>query len=557
MSETRRWQDRFSRAPRAELLAWVWNMQDDGAVLLDVQRRVLDANRAACALLEVERDELVGSSLPDPPLPRRAEIRVRTHTRHDPELGRVQLVTLAAAGSGIGDEELARFRGLVEASGSAIALLDGDWRVRWMNAAGLAMTGLNLESAVGVPYLELVGDEARAEHLDVERPTVEREGRWSGESVLLPVDRGPARRPLPVEATTYRILHPATGEPLGLACIRRDVSDARRLEREREAIGNLASAIAAGVGRAELYEAACREAAQLLGADAGALAMLSGVAAAGAGPRTVGRWRSQGADDRLELAIGRLGRLGVARGDDHGLSMDLGDAQHAVGAPVMVDGRTWGLIVASRRGVPFAGEDERALARLSGLIGTAVRVATSRELLVRQATTDALTGLSNHRAFHDRLRVEAARAVRYDRPVAVVLVDLDGFKDVNDRHGRETGDRLLVAVARALEGVVRETEVLARLGGDEFALLLPETDVAGAQATAERVRATVGRLPEAQTFGVTVSAGVADLGQASTAEALIRLADGALSWSKAHGRDRVAAYDPEHGVTGKGDMPLG
>jgi diguanylate cyclase (GGDEF)-like protein len=124
-------------------------------------------------------------------------------------------------------------------------------------------------------------------------------------------------------------------------------------------------------------------------------------------------------------------------------------------------------------------------------------------------------------------------------------VDFDGFKGVNDRHGHQAGDRLLEAVARALEDVVRGSEVVARVGGDEFALMLPETAVAGAEATAERVRSTVGRLSEAINYGVTASAGVAELAQAGTVEALVRAADAALYRSKTEGRDRVTVHDPE------------
>jgi diguanylate cyclase (GGDEF)-like protein/PAS domain S-box-containing protein len=426
-------------------------------------------------------------------------------------------------------EDMARFRGVVEASGSAIALLDPDWRVRWMNPAGLRMTGLTPETLRGVPYLELVGDEARLDHLNVERPTVEREGRWSGASVLLPIDR--SRRGLPVEATTYRILHPTTGEPLGLACIRRDVSDMHRLAREHEAIGQIATAIAAGVGRDELYEGACREAAHLLDADAGGIAMLG----AGPGARMVGTWRAPGADDRLELAIARLApglRADGAAAGDRAWALQLGDGHHTLGAAVMAEGRPWGLIVACRRGEPFSAEDERALARLGGLVGLGVGVATSREWLVRQATTDGLTGLVNHRAFHDALRAEAARCTRYGHPLSVVLLDLDGFKGVNDRHGHQAGDELLVAVARGLEQMTRATEVVARLGGDEFALLLPETDAEGARATAERVRAAVAALPADVGHGVTASAGVADLASAGGTEPLIRAADRALYRAK-------------------------
>jgi diguanylate cyclase (GGDEF)-like protein/PAS domain S-box-containing protein len=424
-------------------------------------------------------------------------------------------------------EDMARFRGVVEASGSAIAVLDPDWRVRWINSAGLRMTGLTPATMAGVPYMELVGDEARLHHLNVERPTVERDGRWAGESVLLPVDRG--RRPLPVEATTYRILHPATGRPLGLACIRRDVSDAQRLAREHEAIGNLATAIAAGVGRDALYEAACRETAHLLGADAGGIAMLG----AGPGARMVGTWRAPGADDRLELAVARLAPGLRADGAGAGAwALELSDGHHGLGAAVVAEGRPWGLIVACRRGEPFSAEDERALNRLGGLVGLGVGVSTSREWLVRQTTTDGLTGLVNHRAFHDALRAEATRCTRYGHPLSVVLLDLDGFKGVNDRHGHQAGDELLVAIARGLEQMTRATEIVARLGGDEFAILLPETTADGAQATAERVRAAVAALPGDVGHGVTVSAGVADLERAGSTEELMREADRALYRAK-------------------------
>jgi diguanylate cyclase (GGDEF)-like protein/PAS domain S-box-containing protein len=664
VSETRRWLDAFSRAERAELLAWVWNAHDEGALLLDGQRRVLDANRAACGLLGVAHDDLIGRVLPDPPTAGEG-VRVQSHPRAagGPEPEALTLVTLTDvsaevaarraverigeaveeylftariddseitlvySGPGIErllggavppghptdeawfaavhpddravterllresragrpfladyrivgfdghvrwvrsrtqrrdepdgvyldgivsdvtdvrqrDRAMTRFRAMVEASGSAIALLDSDWRVRWMNPAALEMTGLDPDAAVGTAYLELVGDGARASHLAEERDAVARHGRWSGDSILQPVDR--RRRPVPVEGTSYRIEHPGTGEHLGIAAIRRDISAAQRLAREHEAIGNVATAIASSPGRDEIYETACREAARLLDADAGGIAVLGP-----AGARTVATWRASGADDRLELAIGRFARDLPDNTTPRAIAV--GDGQECVGAPVAVDGVVWGLIVACRSGAPFAGEDERALSRLGGLVGTAVEVTRSREQLVRLASTDGLTGLSNHRAFHDLLRAEVFRAERYYSPVAIVLVDLDGFKDVNDRHGHQVGDRILVAVARALEQVVRHTEVVARLGGDEFALLLPETARGGALATAERVRTAIEALPAAAQHGVTVSAGVADLEQAGSPEGLVRLADRALYASKAGGRNRVSA--PERGRGGPG-----
>jgi diguanylate cyclase (GGDEF)-like protein/PAS domain S-box-containing protein len=459
-------------------------------------------------------------------------VRSRTQLRHEGEDRYIDGIVSDVTAEHEHHDAMARFRAVVEASGSAIAVLEPDWRVRWMNSAGLEMLGTTADRIAGVPYLELVGDEARVDHLNVERPAVDAHGRWSGPSVLLPQDR--SRRPLPVEATTYRITHPTSGEHLGLACIRRDVSDARRLVREHEAIGHLATAIAEGVGLDQLYEAACRETARLLGADAGGIATLLGADARSA--RRVGTWRASGVDDRLELAIARLtpGLAADGGGAATGAwALELDDGHHGIGAAVVVEGRPWGLIVACRHGTPFSDEDERALARLGGLVGMGVGVATTRQALVRQAMTDGLTGLLHHRAFHEALRAEAERATRYGHPLALILLDLDGFKDVNDAHGHQAGDRLLVVVARALEETTRASETVGRLGGDEFAVLLPETGLGGARATAERIRAAVAA------HRVTISAGVAEL-TADGPDDLVRRADRALYRSKAAGRDRVS-----------------
>jgi GGDEF domain-containing protein len=95
--------------------------------------------------------------------------------------------------------------------------------------------------------------------------------------------------------------------------------------------------------------------------------------------------------------------------------------------------------------------------------------------LERQADADPLTGLANHRAFHDRLRTEVERAQRYGRPLSLACLDVDGFKDVNDQFGHPAGDKVLREVAARLTTVARTADLVARIGGDEFAILLPET----------------------------------------------------------------------------------
>ncbi len=160
------------------------------------------------------------------------------------------------------------------------------------------------------------------------------------------------------------------------------------------------------------------------------------------------------------------------------------------------------------------------------------------------ASTDPLTGLANRAVLFDRLTLEIARARRHSHPVALGILDLDGFKDFNDCHGHVAGDRLLVSVARSLTDSIRDTDLAARFGGDEFVVLLPEADATKAVACLERIRTSISRARVAGTGdGATASAGVAVFDPAVRASvsvsAWLRQADAALYAAKAAGRDRV------------------
>jgi two-component system, cell cycle response regulator len=164
--------------------------------------------------------------------------------------------------------------------------------------------------------------------------------------------------------------------------------------------------------------------------------------------------------------------------------------------------------------------------------------------LRRLATRDALTGLLNRRAFDAVLSGEVDRARRLGRPLALVVLDLDHFKAVNDTRGHPAGDAVLSAVARVLEAGVRSIDKVARLGGEEFAVLLMETDAPDALVVARRlVEAVRGRpvgLAEGGELAVTVSAGVAGLaGYGESGAALLTSADKALYAAKHGGRNRA------------------
>jgi len=163
--------------------------------------------------------------------------------------------------------------------------------------------------------------------------------------------------------------------------------------------------------------------------------------------------------------------------------------------------------------------------------------------LQKLATTDALTGLLNRRAADRRLSAEWQRAQRFPQSAAMVMLDIDHFKDINDRHGHPAGDAALRALARVIRSVMREMDFAARYGGEEFMIVLPETGAQGAFAFAERLREQVAAsavLHEGARFHMQVSLGVAIASkeEASYERWLIR-ADRALYRAKQSGRNRT------------------
>ncbi|BAI71050.1 two-component response regulator modulated diguanylate cyclase [Azospirillum sp. B510] len=163
--------------------------------------------------------------------------------------------------------------------------------------------------------------------------------------------------------------------------------------------------------------------------------------------------------------------------------------------------------------------------------------------LNRLATLDPLTGVWNRRRFLDLAAAELARARRYGRPLALFLLDLDGFEAVNDAHGNTIGDAVLRAVVKRVRAALRISDHIARSGGDEFVVLLPETDAAGAAVVAERVRAALAGSPvaaEERAIPVTASIGIASwLPDEPGVEQTLHRAERALHAAKRGGRDRV------------------
>jgi diguanylate cyclase (GGDEF)-like protein len=242
------------------------------------------------------------------------------------------------------------------------------------------------------------------------------------------------------------------------------------------------------------------------------------------------------------LAI-RLARPHRARpGDTALLSCDLcgKSAENTTCVPSLVGGEVIGsVLVEHERPLP-----EATGVQLAGSVAeSAPVVANLRNLAIAElrAATDGLTGLPNQRAVHDTLKRMVAQAGRTVEPLAVILFDLDRFKQINDTYGHGRGDDVLAAVGDAAGEAVRASDFVGRLGGEEFAVLLPGTGRDGALTVAENLREAIGAL---EVSGVdreiTSSFGVAVLpDDAPDAQTLLRVADRALYQAKANGRDRV------------------
>lgn len=187
---------------------------------------------------------------------------------------------------------------------------------------------------------------------------------------------------------------------------------------------------------------------------------------------------------------------------------------------------------------------------LASLLGALIVIWSRNERmeeLQRQASQDPLTGLKNRRRFDEELAAALARSRRDGSVGAVLMIDLDGFKAVNDTHGHTAGDRLICDVAELLRRRTRESDVLARLGGDEFAVILPGAERDEARTVAESICAAIREHPTRHGEPVTASIGVATYGgdPYRTPATVISEADAAMYAAKGAGRDRARVFDPD------------
>jgi len=174
----------------------------------------------------------------------------------------------------------------------------------------------------------------------------------------------------------------------------------------------------------------------------------------------------------------------------------------------------------------------------------AAELETAHDHLEELALTDPLTGLFNHRAFQERMRQELLRAEREGYAVSIVALDVDNFKQVNDRWGHAAGDQVLRALATSIRGELRASDVCGRVGGDEFMLAIARAGFEGTEQIVDRLRERIASMQ----FGpagerVTLSVGISEFPRHSLSqEELMQLADGAMYWAKSNGRNRTFVY---------------
>jgi diguanylate cyclase (GGDEF)-like protein len=226
---------------------------------------------------------------------------------------------------------------------------------------------------------------------------------------------------------------------------------------------------------------------------------------------------------------------------DPALEALLAHARNVAVVPMVVDGEALGVVLAEwgrGRRAQIPAVTVETLAQSAGQAAVALRNAALLTEVEHLATRDGLMGVANRRLFEETLQREAARSHQRKAPLALVVIDVDHFKDVNDTVGHQAGDAVLGEVARAMVAHTKASDLPARYGGDEFVVLLPDCTGGDALVVAERLGAAIAR--DVTAVPVKVSAGVGAMPEsAGTGDRLVAAADAALYAAKREGRDRA------------------
>lgn len=171
---------------------------------------------------------------------------------------------------------------------------------------------------------------------------------------------------------------------------------------------------------------------------------------------------------------------------------------------------------------------------------------TINKALYKQASIDGLTGIFNRQKFESRLKQEQEKALRYNRPLTMIMFDLDDFKQINDNHGHLAGDRVLVEITDLVNTTLRESDIFARWGGEEFIILSPETSLDGGRQLAKKLLELINEKEFSVRQQISASFGVTEFDREDDMESLVRRTDNAMLEAKRHGKNRIISVDNSH-----------
>ncbi|MBI2684583.1 MAG: diguanylate cyclase [Actinobacteria bacterium] len=424
-------------------------------------------------------------------------------------------------------ESRARLEGISQTTADAIVVVDEIGRVMTWNPGAERMFGRSGVEARGLDLAELFARRHRDGHRErLARAVADDRFAFGGRPMHLHgLRRDGAEFPIELSLAGAR-----TGNEVSFSAIIRDTTESLRARRALDEFKGTLDAARDGIiiidPQANRLAYANRAAEELLGRSEAELLEL--------GPADL--------VDRLPRGSQTGFLSGVRRPDATLVPVEI-STQHI--APSGGRARSVWIVrdIADRLRAEQALQQSRDRNRALTNEGDALRQLTTE--LAELAARDSLTGLANHRTFHERLAEEFDRAKRYGEDMALVVIDIDDFKRVNNVYGHQAGDEVLKEAASRFVRRTRSSDVVAHVGGEEFAVLLPSTSGMGAFALAEGMRRAMCGEPFAGVGRLTISCGIADVSQAADAHELLRLADGALYWAKGHGRDVVFRYSPD------------
>ncbi len=328
------------------------------------------------------------------------------------------------------------------------------------------------------------------------------------------------------------------------------------LDRQREelddSVQRLGEAFASGLDRHALLEIVTETAASACNAEAGRVVLSDP-------PEKPEIMVSDESPSVLDSVLDAAGADAAA---NRGIGGASEDDRHAIATAIMDRRRPESVlctIAVARRGQPFEPREREVLRYLLRQTVVSIENIGLHERVAEQAITDDLTGISNHRRFSEWLDQEVARIERHGGELALILIDIDNFKGINDAYGHLQGDRVLEEIGRVLRIESRGIDLSARYGGEEFVLALPETGTEGAAEVAERLRrrielTRVSMGPDHEPMEVTASFGVASIpSDGADARSLISAADDALYRAKRAGKNQVGLSEPVAGGPPQGN----